>query len=233
MEKISVEDLKAIVSNLLEHKDSKKFNSIVDIGTFLWKVVHKIIETTKNENLKLQQKEDILVEVSGDVINVLEENGMITIELADKSRTLLKSVDTFLDVLIGLYSFVSVNEVIKNPTRENCIKSVFSILSCFSAKVDSQKTKSASKNIYKVEIIDETVVSGTGLAIENEKSEPVIIEEKVDEKSEPVAEEKVDEKSEPVAEEKVDEKSEAIPVTIKKEKPILTNSNILSVINEE
>jgi hypothetical protein len=209
MEKISTEDLKAIVSNLLEHKDSKKFNSIVDIGTFLWKVVHKIIETTKNEDLKLQQKEDILVQISGDVINVLEENGMITIELADKSRTLLKSVDTFLDVLIGLYSFVSVNEVIKNPTRENCIKSVFSILSCFSTKVDSQKTKSMERNISKVEIIEEKIVSGTGLVIENEKSEPNINQEKVD------------------------EKSEAIPVTIKEEKPVLTSSNILSIVTEE
>jgi hypothetical protein len=160
MEKVSSEDLKLIVSGLLSRKDSQKFNSIVDIGTFLWKVVHKIIETTKNENLKLQQKEDILVQVSGDVINFLEENGMITIELADKSRTLLKSVDTFLDVLIGLYTFASVNETIKNPTKENCIKSLFSILTCFSTKVDSQEKAS------KVEVIEEKNISSTELVIE-------------------------------------------------------------------
>jgi hypothetical protein len=203
MEKVSTEDLKVIISSLLEQKDSKKFNSIVDIGTFLWKVVHKIIETTKNENLKLQQKEDILVQVSGDVINFLEENGMIAIELAEKSRTLLKSVDTFLDVLIGLYSFVSVNEVLKNPTRENCIKSVFSILSCFSAKVDSQQTRTTDMNntkMSKIEIIEETTISGTGLVNENEK---------------------------------VEEISDAVSVPDKKDKIIVVNSNILNTITEE
>jgi hypothetical protein len=203
MEKVSSADLKAIVSSLLKQEESKKFNSIVDVGTFLWKVVHKIIDTTKNENLKLQQKEDILVEVSGDVIDFLEENGMMTIELSEKSRNLLKSVDTFLDVLIGLYSFVSVSEVIKNPSRENCIKSIFSILSCFSSKVDSQNTiSSKTEHNPKVEVIEETNVSVKALT---DKKEDV----------------------------KIDETLDATSIELKQIKSIVTSSNILNVITEE
>ena len=55
MEKISPEDLKLVVSNLLDKEGSKKFENVVDIGTFLWKVVHKILETTNDKSLKLQQ----------------------------------------------------------------------------------------------------------------------------------------------------------------------------------
>ena len=203
MEKVSSTDLKAIVSSILKQEEYKKFNSIVDVGTFLWKVVHKIIETTKNENLKLQQKEDILVEVSGDVIDFLEENGMMTIELSEKSRNLLKSVDTFLDVLIGLYSFVSVSEVIKNPSRENCIKSIFSILSCFSSKVDSQTTISSKpEHNPKVEVIEETNVSVKALTDEKEDV-------------------------------KIDEVLDATSIEINQTKSIVTSNTILNIVEEE
>jgi hypothetical protein len=179
MEKISPEDLKLVVSNLLDKEGSKKFETVVDIGTFLWKVVHKILETTNDASLKLQQKEDILVEISGTVINFIEERGMITVELAEKSRSLLKTADVFLDVLIGIYSFVSVNEIVKNPSKENCIKSIFSILSCFSAKVESQNIPKVST---KVEILEEKNALGTGLLIDEVKfHENTIFKPKVEE----------------------------------------------------
>jgi hypothetical protein len=209
MEKISPEDLKLIVSNLLDKEGSKKFENVVDIGTFLWKVVHKILETTKDASLKLQQKEDILVEISGTVINFLEEKGIITIELAEKGRNLLKTADVFLDVLIGMYSFVTVNEVVKNPSKENCIKSIFSILSCFSAKVDSQNApKVSSDKEPKVQIIEEKNASGTGLIIDEIKfHENSIFKPKVEEASLKVEEPKVEEASLKVEEPKVEEAS--------------------------
>jgi len=199
MEKISPQDLKLVVSNLLDKEGSKKFETVVDIGTFLWKVVHKILETTNDASLKLQQKEDILVEISGTVIDFIEERGMITVELAEKSRSLLKTADVFLDVLIGIYSFVSVNEVLKNPSKENCIKSIFSILSCFSAKVDSQN------KVAKVEILEEKNASGTGLVLDEVKfHENSIFKPKVEEASLKAEEPKIEDlkhEEEPKAEE--------------------------------
>jgi hypothetical protein len=214
MEKISPQDLKLVVSNLLDKEGSKKFETVVDIGTFLWKVVHKILETTNDASLKLQQKEDILVEISGTVIDFIEERGMITVELAEKSRSLLKTADVFLDVLIGIYSFVSVNEVLKNPSKENCIKSIFSILSCFSAKVESQNTPKVST---KVEILEEKNGAGTGLHVEEPKAE------------EPKAEEPKAE--EPKAEEpKTEEDSELLPKI--EEEMISETSSVVAIFGD-
>jgi len=216
MEKISPQDLKLVVSNLLDKEGSKKFETVVDVGTFLWKVVHKILETTNDPNLKLQQKEDILVEISGTVINFIEERGMITVELAEKSRSLLKTADVFLDVLIGIYSFVSVNEVLKNPSKENCIKSIFSILSCFSAKVESQNTPKVST---KVEILEEKNGAGTGLHVEEPKAEEPKAEEATLKVEEPKAEEATLKVEEPKAEEPKAEEPKAEEATLKVEEP--------------
>jgi hypothetical protein len=224
MEKISPQDLKLVVSNLLDKEGSKKFETVVDIGTFLWKVVHKILETTNDASLKLQQKEDILVEISGTVIDFIEERGMITVELAEKSRSLLKTADVFLDVLIGIYSFVSVNEVLKNPSKENCIKSIFSILSCFSAKVESQNTPKVST---KVEILEEKNGAGTGLHVEEPKAEEPKAEEPKAE--EPKAEEPKAE--EPKAEEpKTEEDSELLPKI--EEEMISETSSVVAIFGD-
>lgn len=131
---VSAESLKVLVSQLLDSKTSRKFDSIIDIGSFLWEVVDKINETAKDSSLDLQQKEDLLVKISENVVNFMEEKGVITVELAERFRSLIKTADVFLDVILGLYSFATLNKVVANPTVENCFKTMFSVISCFSKK---------------------------------------------------------------------------------------------------
>jgi len=160
---VSPESLKVLVCQLLDSKSAKKFDTVIDIGSFLWEVVDKINETTKDSNLTLQQKEDLLVKISENVVNFMEEKGVITIELAERFRSLIKTADVFLDVVLGLYSFVStgkaVSETINNPTAENCFKTMFSFISCFSKKAaniieNNPKPETIVSN-PKVEILEE------------------------------------------------------------------------------
>jgi hypothetical protein len=209
MEAITPADLKAIVTHVLDKDSSKKFNSVIDIGKFLWEVVHRIIETSKSAALTLQQKEDIVVKISADVINFLEERGSVTIELAEKARNLLKTTDVFLDILLGIYSFVTVNKIVQNVSKENCFKTVFSILSCFSSKAVQPVQKTSI-----VEIVEKNKnnAAGTGLVIEDVKVEASVeekVEASVEEKVEASVEEKVEAHVEEKVEASVEEKVEA------------------------
>jgi hypothetical protein len=188
---VSPESLKVLVGQLLDSKVSKKFDTIVEVGSFLWEVVDKITETTKDSNLSLQQKEDLLVKVSENVVTFMEEKGVVTIELADRFRSLIKTADVFLDVVIGIYSFVSMKKTVDNPTAENCFKTMFSLISCFSkkaanvvenkpepitsnSKVEEIKVEEVKTSFEKLEIAKPIVledVSSTGLDGNDEKKE--------------------------------------------------------------
>ena len=164
---ISPEEIKIIIGKLLDADSSKKFSSTVDICMFLWEIVDKIMEGVNSETMTMQQKEDLAVSIASSVINFLEERGMITVELASKARSLVKTADVFLDLLLGLKGMNSLTQMVKNPTKENCFKSIFSILSCFSAKSGSVPTPVTSTP--KVEELKED--------IKEEKSLEVIPEE--------------------------------------------------------
>jgi ribosomal protein S25 len=164
---ISSEEIKIIIGKLLDADSSKKFSSTVDICMFLWEIVDKIMEGVNSETMTMQQKEDLAVSIASSVINFLEERGMITVELASKARSLVKTADVFLDLLLGLKGMNSLTQMVKNPTKENCFKSIFSILSCFSAKSGSVPTPVTSTP--KVEELKED--------IKEEKSLEVIPEE--------------------------------------------------------
>jgi hypothetical protein len=162
MDSISKEDLKKIVCQILDEDKTKTFTSVIDISTFIWEVVEKIIEISKDKNLTLQQKEDLAVKNAELVVDFLEEKGVITVELAIKVRSLIKTADVFLDILIGIYSFVEIKKTMTNPTPQNCFKAMFSVMSCISNK--SVKTDST-----KVIVLPEEKASGTGLKIEDVK----------------------------------------------------------------
>jgi hypothetical protein len=154
---ISPEEIKIIIGKLLDADSSKKFSSTVDICMFLWEIVDKIMEGVNSETMTMQQKEDLAVSIASSVINFLEERGMITVELASKARSLVRTADVFLDLLLGLKGMNSLTQMVKNPTKENCFKSIFSILSCFSAKSASVPTPVTSTP--KVEEIKENETS--------------------------------------------------------------------------
>ena len=182
---ISPEEIKIIVGKLLDADSSKKFSSTVDICMFLWEIVDKIMEGVNSETMTMQQKEDLAVSIASSVINFLEERGMITVELAAKARSLVKTADVFLDLLLGLKGINSLTQMVKNPTKENCFKSIFSILSCFSAKSvnvptpvtstpkveEIKENEPSHKEIIALEVIHEEVIP------EEAKVEEVIPEE--------------------------------------------------------
>ena len=148
---ISSEEVKAIAAKILDGDKSKKFSSIVDICIFIWEIVDKVIETMNDNSMNMQQKEDFAVSIANSIINFLEERGLITVDLAFRSRNLVRTADVFLDILLSLKSMNNITQMVKNPTKENCIKSIFSILSCFSSKTGTVPSTGTSK----VEIIEE------------------------------------------------------------------------------
>jgi hypothetical protein len=162
MDSISKEDLKKIVCQILDKDKTKTFNSVIDIATFLWEVVEKIIEISKDKELTLQQKEDLAVKNAGIVVDFLEEKSVITVELAIKVRSLIKTADVFLDILIGIYSFVEIKKTMSNPTPQNCFKAMFSVLSCIS-------NKSVKTDTSKVIVLAEEKSVNTCLKIEDVK----------------------------------------------------------------
>jgi hypothetical protein len=200
---VSSDELKIIVGKLLDEDSSKKFTSIVDICLFLWEIVDKIMEGVNDKNMTLQQKEDLAVLIANSVVNFLEERGMITVELAEKSRRIISTADVFLDLLLGLKGVGSLKQMVSNPTKENCFKGIFAIFSCFSAKNARVPTPVTGKP--KIEFID--VIPQT--EAQEAQPEPVVEaqpEPVVEAQPEPV----VEAQPEPVVEAQPEPESEEI-----------------------
>jgi hypothetical protein len=107
----TAEQVKDAVNKLTKGK-FKNFGSILDVASFIWDVVNDIMDTFNDKNLTLQQKEDVAMGISRCVVSELQSKNLIDKELAEKIIGLINSADSFLDILISVYTTVTTKNIV-------------------------------------------------------------------------------------------------------------------------
>lgn len=123
---VNADQIKSVVNQLLGKKTADDFATAFDVCQFLKSVVDKVLQTTNNTKLTLQEKEDFMVSIAGTVVDFLEEKGILKVEVAQKTRSMIKTVDIFLDVMLGIHTMLS--------GKSSSMAGLCSFLSCLSTK---------------------------------------------------------------------------------------------------
>lgn len=152
----------------VSQNETKKFSSVFELIQFLWKVADKIFETTKKTDLTLQQKEDYVVSIAESVIDYTESKNFLTMEVGEKARKIVKTMDVFADMAIGVYSIFSSPS--NSSEKKNLMASFCSLISCVSKKAVT--TDIEIKPSTKVEVLPEPQIEDKPVV--NQATEPVI-----------------------------------------------------------
>jgi len=117
-----INSIKEAVSSLIE-EINPVFLSIFDISIFLGNVGKKLSDTVKNKELNFKTKYKMIVSISKTVVDMLEEKGLIDLEMANEFREVFKDSDEYNEMISTISNFMSsskeqqqkmVNKALKN-----------------------------------------------------------------------------------------------------------------------
>jgi len=117
-----INSIKEAVSSLIEELNPV-FSSIFDISIFLGNVGKKLSDTVKNKELNFKTKYKMIISISKTVVDMLEEKGLIDLEMANEFREVFKDSEEYNEVISTVSNFMSsskeqqqkmVNKAIKN-----------------------------------------------------------------------------------------------------------------------
>jgi hypothetical protein len=120
------EEIKNVVNSLLG--ESKTLNNVIEMSIFVTNVGKTLIATIKDRDVTLLQKFEIIQNIGNVVVNHLEDKAIITLELAQEYREVLKNTGEYKETLSGLSDFLEAPPETKKVMFGNflcsCIKSL-------------------------------------------------------------------------------------------------------------
>jgi hypothetical protein len=120
------EEIKNVVNSLLG--ESKTLDNVIQMSIFVTNVGKTLIATIKDRDVTLLQKFEIIQNIGNVVVNHLEDKAIITLELAQEYREVLKNTSEYKETLSGLSDFLEAPPETKKVMFGNflcsCIKSL-------------------------------------------------------------------------------------------------------------
>jgi hypothetical protein len=98
------------------------FNSTIDISIFLSKVGKKLMNTFKSEELNYDKKYSIIFGIGETVIDYLENNGIITLELACDFRKVIRDSDKYKPMFDSISKFFTADAETRQKLLIDSIK---------------------------------------------------------------------------------------------------------------
>ena len=81
-------------------------NNVISMSIFVSNVGKKLINTLENKNLTAVERIDIIANIGEKITDTLEERTVITFELAQQFREVLKNTDDFKSTIQSVNNFV-------------------------------------------------------------------------------------------------------------------------------
>lgn len=102
----TIEQIKDVINILIEEL-SPNFTTVFDISFFLGKVANKLMTTFENEETTFETKLNVITGIADNVVNELEERGLITFELSHQFKEIFKDSSEYKKMLLNINNFFS------------------------------------------------------------------------------------------------------------------------------
>ena len=122
----TVEQIQAAVTEVLA-QNVGEINNVISMSLFVSNVGKKLINTLGNKSLTAVERVDIIAAIGEQITNHLEEKTLITFELAQQFREVLKNTDEFKATIQSINNFV-----LADPEQKKTMLSAF-LCSCISS----------------------------------------------------------------------------------------------------
>jgi hypothetical protein len=115
----TTEQITEAITAVLE-SNKAELNNVISLSIFVSNVGKRLIGTLNNNTLTAVQRIDIIADIGTQITSYLEEKTLITFELAQQFREVLKNTDDFKQTIQSINNFV-----LADPEQKKTILSSF------------------------------------------------------------------------------------------------------------
>lgn len=115
----TTEQITEAITAVLE-SNKAELNNVISLSIFVSNVGKRLIGTLNNNTLTAVQRIDIIADIGTQITTHLEEKTLITFELAQQFREVLKNTDDFKQTIQSINNFV-----LADPEQKKTILSSF------------------------------------------------------------------------------------------------------------
>jgi hypothetical protein len=115
----TTEQINVAIAAVLE-QNKAEINNVISLSLFVSNVGKKLIGTINSSTLTAVQRVDIIADIGSQITSYLEEETLITFELAQQFREVLKNTDEFKQTIQAINNFV-----LADPEQKKTILSSF------------------------------------------------------------------------------------------------------------